>query len=136
MIAETASTSSIKSDVMTFENHTKGEFHEQNRSANDAKTVKDEKKKAEKDISQDDPQLSQAKKTGHPNETVGYVGGQPTDDDRGLDVSQYTGPGSKPSSEFNDPKAPYHQGPGSGLSQGEEVEGADWENTEPENDTF
>lgn len=121
---------------MTFENHTRGEFHVQNRSANDAKTVKKEEKKAQENASQDDPQLSQAKKTGHPDETVGSVGGQPIDDNRGLDVSQYTGPGSKPSSEFEDPKAPHHQGPGSGLSKEEEAEGADWENPDPENDSF
>lgn len=121
---------------MTFENHTKGEFHEQNKSENEARNIEGEKKKKEKSASIDDLQLSQSKKTGHPNETVGYVGGQPADDTSGLDVSQYTGPGSKPSSEFKDPNAPYHQGPGSGLSQGEEAEGADWENPDPENDSF
>lgn len=121
---------------MTFENHTKGEFHEQNRSANDAKTVKKEVENAQENASKDDPQFSQAKKTGHPKETVGLVGGQPIDAEGGLDISQYTGPGSKPSSAFNDPKAPYHQGPGSGLSQEEETEGADWENPDPENDSF
>lgn len=121
---------------MTFENHTRGEFHEQNRSANDAKTVNNEEKKAQKDISKDDPQLSQAKKTGHPDKTVGYVGGQPTDDKRGLDVSQYTGPVSKPSSELDVPEEPYHTGPGSGLSQKRKSEDADWENPDPGNDSF
>lgn len=121
---------------MTFENHTRGEFHEQNKSANDAKIVKKEENKAEQEASKNKENLSQAEKTGHPDETVGYVGGQATDDERGLDISQYTGPGSRPSSDFKDPKAPYHQGPGSGLSQGEEAEGADWENPEPENDSF
>ncbi len=121
---------------MTFENHTRGEFHEQNRSVNDARALDKEVEKAEKDISGEDPELLQAKKTGHPEETVGYVGGQATDDPRGLDISQYTGPGSKPSSEFNDPKAPYHQGPGSGLSQEENAQEADWENPDPGNDSF
>ena len=119
---------------MTFENHTKGEFHEQRRSENDAKTVEQEARQAEKDLSKDDPELLQAKKTGHPEETVGLIGGQAIDDPRGLDISHYTGPGSKPSSEFNDPAAPYHQGPGSGLSR-EDAEG-EWENPEPENDSF
>ncbi|SKB80953.1 hypothetical protein [Daejeonella lutea] len=121
---------------MTFENHTRGEFHEQNQSKSDAKAVKTEDKKADAEVVKDDLELSQGKKTGHPNETVGYVGGQPTDDERGLDVSQYTGPGSKPSSEFKDPAAPYHQGPGSGLSQQEKADETDWENPEPENDSF
>ncbi len=121
---------------MTFENHTRGEFHEQNKSANDAKTVKTEKDKAQENVSKDNPALNQAKKTGHADETVGYIGGQATDDERGLDISQYTGPGSKPSSEFSDPKAPYHQGPGSGLTPKEESEDADWENPDPGNDSF
>lgn len=121
---------------MTFENHTRGEFHEQNQSRNDAETVKNEKKKAQEEASGDNVKLSQGKKTGHPDETVGYVGGQPTDDERGLDVSQYTGPGSKPSSQFRDPKAPYHQGPGSGVSQNKDPEDADWENPDPGNDSF
>ena len=120
---------------MTFENHTKGEFHEQNRSANDAKTVKNEEKKAGIESSRQNPDLSQAKKTGHPNETVGLVGGQPIDAEGGLDISQYTGPESKPSSAFDDPKAPYHQGPGSGLSKEEEAEEADWENPDGEEDS-
>ncbi len=121
---------------MTFENHTRGEFHEQNRSVNDAKALKKEEKKAEQESSAADLEMTQAKKTGHPEETVGYVGGQATDDERGLDVSQYTGPGSKPSSELNDPSAPYHQGPGSGLTQKEENQDADWENPDPGNDSF
>ncbi len=121
---------------MTFENRTRGEFHEQNQSKNDAKTVKNEEQKALEEVSGENADLSQGKKAGHPEKTVGYVGGQPTDDERGLDVSQYTGPGSKPSSEFQDPQAPYHQGPGSGLSRKEEAEGEDWENPDPENDSF
>ncbi len=48
--------------------------------------------------------------------TVGLIGGQGKDDEGGLDMSQYTGPNSKPSNEFNDPNAPYHTGPGN--SQG------------------
>ena len=121
---------------MTFENHTRGEFHEQNRSANDARALDKEEKKLEEEISDEDSELLQPKKTGHPDETVGYVGGQAADDPRGLDISQYTGPASKPSSDFNDPEAPYHQGPGSGLSQEEENQNADWENPDPGNDSF
>ena len=121
---------------MTFENHTRGEHHEQNRSANDAKALAREERKAEAEISHEDAPLQQAQKTGHPDETVGLIGGQAIDDERGLDISQYTGPISKPSSEFDDPKAPYHQGPGSGLSAKEEAEEADWENPDPGNDSF
>lgn len=118
---------------MTYENHTKGEFHEQNRSEKDARVLAKEEKQLDKEISDEAPELLQPKKTGHPDETVGYVGGQAADDPRGLDISQYTGPGSKPSSEFNDPKAPYHSGPGSGLTKDEE---ADWENPDPGNESF
>lgn len=121
---------------MTFENHTRGEFHEQNRSANDARALDKEVEKADKDISSDNAELLQPKKTGHPDETVGYVGGQAADDPRGLDISQYTGPSAKPSSEFDDPKAPYHTGPGRGLSQEEKAQEADWENPDPGNDSF
>ncbi|WP_411274706.1 hypothetical protein [Daejeonella sp.] len=121
---------------MTFENHTRGEFHEKNRSKNEARALEKEEQKAEKDISGGNTELLQPKKTGHPEETVGYVGGQAADDTRGLDMSQYTGPGSKPSSEFKDPEAPYHQGPGSGLTKEEEAESADWENPDPGNDSF
>jgi hypothetical protein len=118
---------------MTFENHTRGEFHEQNRSAKDAEALKKEEKKAGSEASPADSGLAQAKKTGRPEETVGYVGGQPIDDARGLDISQYTGPHSKPSSEFEDPKAPYHQGPGSGLTPEEESDGANWDTPDREN---
>lgn len=121
---------------MTFENHTRGEFHQQNRSANDAQALDKEEKKAEQGSSPQDPELLQPKKTGHPDQTVGYIGGQAADDNRGLDISQYTGPASKSSSEFNDPKAPYHQGPGSGLSKKEETEKKEWENPDPGNDSF
>jgi hypothetical protein len=121
---------------MTFENHTRGEFHQQNRSANDALALEKEEKKTEQDSSNEDPELLHAKKTGHPDQTVGYVGGQAADDNRGLDISQYTGPASKSSSEFNDPKAPYHQGPGSGLSKKEETEKNEKENPDPGNDSF
>ena len=121
---------------MTFENHTRGEFHQQNRSANDALALDKEEKKTEQDSSNEDSELLQAKKAGHPDQTVGYIGGQAADDNRGLDISQYTGPASKSSSEFNDPKAPYHQGPGSGLSKKEETETNEWENPDPGNDSF
>jgi hypothetical protein len=121
---------------MTFENHTTGEYHQQNRSANDALALDKEERKAEKDLLNETPDLLQPKKTGHPQETVGYVGGQAADDERGLDISQYTGPGSKPSSAFDDPKAPYHQGPGSGLSEKEKADADDWENPDPGNDSF
>ncbi len=107
---------------MTFENKTGGEFHDNRKNIGN---------KQEKEENQD-PELSQAKKTGHPHpaETIGLIGGQPTDDKRGLDISQYTGPGSKPGSEFNDPEAPYHTGPGTGLSQGEKTDGGERENPE------
>lgn len=55
-----------------------------------------------------------------PGKTIGLIGGQPKEDNGGLDISQYTGPGSKPSGSFDDPQAPYHTGPGSGLSEDEE----------------
>ncbi len=100
---------------MTFENHTKGEFHEKNTVENDLDTPGKGKKAGAKD-----PESDQGKKAGHPDETVGYTGGQPLDDSRGLDISQYIGPDSKVSSDFKDPKAPYHQGPGSGLTKEEE----------------
>ena len=121
---------------MTFENHTRGEFHQQNKSANDALALDKEEKKTAQDSSNEDPELLQAKKAGHPDQTVGYIGGQAAGDNRGLDISQYTGPASKSSSEFNDPKAPYHQGPGSGLSKKEETEKKEWENPDPGNDSF
>jgi hypothetical protein len=111
---------------MTFENKTRGEFHD-NRKNIGTKQEHEANK---------DPELTQAKKTGHPKETVGLIGGQPIDDQRGLDISQYTGPGSKPSSQFKDPDAPYHTGPGTGLSQEEEAQRSEWENPEPQNDSF
>lgn len=106
---------------MTFENHTRGEMHEQRKSENDAKIVEKESKPGpSEDRTDGDDAL--AKKTGQPGETVGLIGGQPIGDTRGLDVSHYTGPKTQASSQFDDPQAPYHQGPGSGLSEEEKSE--------------
>lgn len=75
--------------------------------------------------------VTDAGETGQKHEKdIGLVGGQPKEDKGGLDISQYTGPGSKPSATFDDPQAPYHTGPGSGLSADEEAAEAERENPE------
>lgn len=66
----------------------------------------------------------------NPEEVIDMIGGQPKADESGLDISQYTGPGSKPSSSFDDQAAPKGTGPGNGLSMGQTTEGGDWENPE------
>ena len=50
---------------------------------------------------------------------IGLTGGQSADSKGGLDISQYTGPKSKPSSLFKDPEAEFKTGPGNGLSSDE-----------------
>ena len=52
---------------------------------------------------------------------VGLVGGQPQDDEGGLDVSQYTGRHSKPSSQFDGSGSPFHTGPGNSTSDPEKT---------------
>ena len=57
---------------------------------------------------------------------IGLTGGQSVDSKGGLNISQYTGPKSKPSSLFKDPEAEFKTGPGNGLNseenQGQESE--------------
>jgi hypothetical protein len=113
---------------MTFENRTRGE-HDHGTPETNPPT---EKKIAQPDMNTP----AEEKDKQDPAAATNFAGGQARNDPDGLDISQYTGPGSKPSSKFEDPEAPYHMGPGSGLSHGEETEGGDWENPDPENDSF
>ena len=50
---------------------------------------------------------------------IGLTGGQSVDSEGGPNISQYTGPKSKPSSLFKDPEAEFKTGPGNGLSSEE-----------------
>lgn len=109
---------------MTFENHTRGEH--------DHGALKDqENKDVNKDIK---PETESS--TPNPLGSIDLAGGQPRNDQGGVDMSQYTGPNSKASSQLVDPESPYRTGAGNGLADQKKTEEADWENPEPENDSF
>ena len=64
------------------------------------------------------------------NQQVGLTGGQAKDDERGLDVSDYTGPHSKPGSVFDDAERP---GETEAKLNGEQTpDSSEWENPKPE----
>ncbi len=69
-------------------------------------------------------------------EKIGLSGGQPATDKAGMDMSKYTGPESKASSQLDDPEAPYHTGPGSGLSAQEDAHEESEQNPDEEDHSF
>jgi hypothetical protein len=67
------------------------------------------------------------------NELIGLTGGQPKDDDSGLDVSDYTGPHSKAGAVFDDAERPAETE--AKLNNNQAPDSSEWENPEPKDDS-
>ena len=61
-----------------------------------------------------------------PEVTLGLIGGQYKDDERGIDVSKYEdGPNSKSSTQIEDSNSPYGTGPGNGMHHSSDEQNSD-----------